>query len=398
MKIYYKLYTTLLFTFFVSCIAIAQTTGKDIVIGKSFSINSKILNEERPYQIYLPSDYDFKGQPVSVLYLLDGERHFHHTTGIVSFLKKQGRIPNFMVVSISNTTDRTRDLTPTINLDMKALDQMPTAGGADKMLSFIKKELIPHIDKTYNTNSFKILTGHSLGGLFAVHTLINEPDLFDAYISISPSMWWDNQNLVNQVELFLAEKPKLECFFYMTMANEGGNMLGGAMKLAALFEEAEIYDFNWNLKIMKEETHNSIPHRSIYYGLEAIFKGWYFTDLQKLHSDRGMEGIKVHYSRASKKLGIEIMPNESEINNLGYELMQSGNIEKALEVFLENIRLYPNSYNAYDSAAEAYMKNKQYKLAIKNYKKSLSLNPKNKNGIAMLNKLGVYFDPTSSNN
>ena len=152
MKFSYKLSLTLVFTLFLSIIIGAQSNGKDIVIGQSFSLNSEILNEERPYQIYLPDDYDKNGAPVSVLYLLDGDGHFHHTTGIVSFLKRQGRIPNFMVVSIPNTNDRTRDLTPAIKLDMEAKKNFPTAGGADNMLSFIKNELIPHIDKTYNTS------------------------------------------------------------------------------------------------------------------------------------------------------------------------------------------------------------------------------------------------------
>ena len=392
MKFSCKLPHTLLFMLFSTSIIFAQPDGKDIIIGQSFSLRSDILNEERPYQIYLPSDYDESGAPVSVIYLLDGDGHFHHTTGIVSFLKRQGRIPNCMVVSIPNTTDRTRDLTPTIKLDMDALKEMSTAGGADKMLSFIKDELIPHIDKTYNTSPFRILTGHSFGGLFAVHSLLNEPELFNAYISISPSMWWDNQNLVTQAESFLAAKPELDCFFYMTMGNEGGNMLGGAMKLAALFEETEIPGFNWDFKVMEEETHGSIPHRSTYYGLEAIFKDWFAADLQKLYVEGGMEGINNHYNKVSKKLGFEMKPTESDINNLGYGLMRSGAKEKALEVFLENIQLYPNSFNVYDSAAEAYMENKQDEFAIKNYKKSLSLNPGNTNGIEMLKKLGVNFD------
>jgi D-alanyl-D-alanine-carboxypeptidase/D-alanyl-D-alanine-endopeptidase len=143
---------------------------------------------------------------------------------------------------------------------------------------------------------------------------------------------------------------------------------------------------------MEEETHGSIPHRSTYYGLEAIFKDWFSVDLQKLYTEGGMDGVKSHYSKVSKKLGYEMKPTEAEINNLGYRLMGSGAKEKALKLFLENIKLYPNSFNVYDSAAEAYMVTKQDKLAIKNYKKSLSLNPGNTNGVDMLKKMGVDFD------
>ena len=170
MKFSYKRSLILVVALLLSSNIGAQSTGEDIVIGQSFSLNSEVLNEERPYQIYLPSDYDKNAAPVSVLYLLDGDGHFHHTTGVVSFLKRQGRIPNLMVVSIPNTTDRTRDLTPEIKVDMEAKKGMPTAGGADNMLSFIKDELIPHIDKTYNTSPYRILIGHSLAhALHVVH-------------------------------------------------------------------------------------------------------------------------------------------------------------------------------------------------------------------------------------
>lgn len=378
---------------FISTVSFAQPEGKDIVIGQSYSLNSNILDEERPYLVYLPDDYDENGDPISVMYLLDGDGHFHHTTGIVSFLKNQGRIPNMMVVAIPNTSDRTRDLTPPIEVDMKAAENMTTAGGADNMLAFLKNELIPHIDQTYHTAPYKILTGHSFGGLFAVHTLLTEPDLFDAYISISPSMWWDEQNLVAKADTFLSSNPNLDCFFYMTMGNEGGTMLGGAMKLAALFEEMEASDFKWDFKVMEEETHGSIPHRSTYYGLEAIFKDWFSIDYQKLYAGGGLKNIKKHFNDISNKLGYQMRPSESALNSLGYTLMGNDNIDDAINVFLENIELFPKSSNVYDSAGEAYMNHGESEKAIKYYKKSMQLNPGNTNGIEMLKKLGVSYNP-----
>jgi predicted alpha/beta superfamily hydrolase len=383
----------LILALFVSSVSFAQPKGQDIIIGQSYALTSNILEEERPYQVYLPDDYKKNGDPLAVMYLLDGDGHFHHTTGIISFLKNQGRIPNMMVVAIPNTSDRTRDLTPPIEVDMKAAENMSTAGGADNMLAFLKNELIPHINQSYNTAPYKILTGHSFGGLFAVHTLLSEPDLFDAYISISPSMWWDAQNLVAKADTFLSSKHNLDCFFYMTMGNEGGTMLGGAMKLAALFEEMETSDFKWDFKVMDDETHGSIPHRSTYYGLEAIFKDWFSIDYQKLYAGGGLENIKNHFDDISNKLGYQMRPSESALNSLGYALMGNDKIDDALIVFLENIELFPKSSNVYDSAGEAYMNNEENDKAIKYYKKSMLLNPGNTNGVEMLKKLGVTYNP-----
>lgn len=387
----YSIYWLLHF-FFLASLSNAQET-EPIVLGERFSFSSEILGEDRPFLIYLPEDYDPEGDPVSVMYLLDGQGHFHHTTGIVSFLRKQNRIPNLMVVAIPNTRDRTHDLTPLIQLDSSAKTGFPTAGGADKMLSFLKDELIPEIESNYNTSNYRILVGHSFGGLFSVNALLKEPELFNAHISISPSMWWDQQHLVSQMDSALTTWDSLEVFYYMTMGNEGGSMLGGAMKLAALFEEKSPEGFQWDFKVLKEETHGSIPHRSTYNGLEAIFKEWHNTDLEELYVLGGLQAIEDHHRSLGKKFGVQMELGESEINSLGYDLMGRGADQSAIEVFLENIRRFPKSFNVYDSAGEAYMKIGNHEKAIEYYKKSLELNPVNRNGLKMLEEMDVIVDP-----
>ena len=389
-----KPYCFLYFVFYLAPILSGQESAK-IHLGQAYSIYSEVLGEDRPYLIYLPDNYDADGQPLSVMYLLDGGGHFHHTTGIVAFLYEQGIIPNMMVVGIPNTSDRTRDLTPAITQDTSALTGFPTAGGADQMLDFIKNELIPKINSTYNTNNYKLLVGHSFGGIFSVNALLREPTLFDAHISISPSMWWDNQYLVERADSFVNTQDSLDVFYYMTMGNEGGSMLGGAMKLAALFEENSPKYFRWKFVHMEEETHGSVPHRSTYDGLEAIFENWFKADFEELFAYGGMPSILQHYQRLSSKFGSELSPSESELNSFGYSLMYKGAYDKALEVFQKNIVLYPTSFNVYDSAAEAYMELGNKKKAIELYKKSLEINPANINGVKMLKRLGVEHDPMS---
>ena len=371
----------------------AQPRGEPIQIGDKFSLHSDVLGEDRPYWVYLPNHYDQTGDPVAVMYLMDGDGHFHHTSGMVQFLINQGRIPEMMIVAIPNTGDRTRDLTPPIEKDPDYLKRIPTAGHADAMLTFMRDELIPHIDDTYNTNNYRILVGHSLGGIFTLQALMTQHDLYSAYISISPSMWYDQQNLVGKAERFLEANPELEGFYYMTMGNEGGDMLGGAMKLAAVFEEKAPAGLDWDFKVMEEETHGSIPHRSTYYGLEAIFKGWYAADMAELYALGGVPGIEKHYDRMSEKLGKQFKVTEGEWNALGYDLMAHDNFDKAIEVFQTNVERFPHSYNAYDSLGEAYKRKGDTDNAIKYYKKSVSIHPGNANGVAMLRDMGVEYDP-----
>ncbi len=370
----------------------AQENGKEIVIGKTYSIHSEILNEDRPYIVYTPDNYSEDKDPISVMYLLDGDGHFHHTSGIVSYLQDRRRIPNMMIVAIPNTGNRTRDLTPKIELDEETRNNMPSAGGADNMLEFISSELIPHINKNYNTNDYKLLVGHSLGGLFAVYTLLTKPELFDSYIAISPSMQWDKQNLYLKAQEFFNGEPELDAYFYMTMGNEDGDRLGGAMKLAALFEENKSDQFGWDFKVMKEETHGTIPHRSTYYGLEKIFKDWYQVDLSELYAQEGMEGIETYYAGISKKLGYEIEPYEEDLNNLGYQLLQSDQQERAIEIFDINVQRNPSSANVYDSRGEAYKEMGEKEKSIDDYLKSLKLNPGNQNAIDMLKSMDHQYD------
>lgn len=78
---------------------------------------------------------------------------------------------------------------------------------------------------------------------------------------------------------------------------------------------------------------------------------------------------------------------ESELNSLGYQLLGINKVKEAIEIFKLNIEEYPEAFNPYDSLGEAYMINSEKELAIKNYAKSLELNPKNTNAIIMLTKI-----------
>jgi transglutaminase-like putative cysteine protease len=86
----------------------------------------------------------------------------------------------------------------------------------------------------------------------------------------------------------------------------------------------------------------------------------------------------------------EVLFSEPSFNQLGYRLLTAGKIAEAIEIFKLNVRSYPQSFNAFGSLGEAYMKNGQNELASENFKKSLQLNPKNENARRMLEKLGAH--------
>lgn len=370
--------------------ATAQPEGEPITIGQKFELQSEVLNEKRPYWVGLPRNYDTSDRPYPVLYVLDGDGHFHHTSGTVNFLSRTGRIPEMIVVAIPNTSDRTRDLTPPILKSGK--ERFPTGGGADNMLRFIGEELMPQIGKDYRTAPYNVLIGHSFGGLFAVHAMVHRPELFDALLAISPSLWWDEQNLVDQAERYLKEHPDYDASLYMTMADEGGSMLGGAWKLSAVLEESAP-KMDWEFRLMEEEDHGSIPHRSTYYGLERIFKDYKeIEDPLAVFNNGGLEAIAGHYQRMEEKFGVKnAKAPEDLINDLGYRLLAESRIDDAIAVFQQNVEDYPKSSNVYDSLGEAYKVKGNKEAAEKYYRKSLELNPANENAVKMMAEMGIVY-------
>ena len=175
-----KLLLTVSFLILTVNLFAGTNDSKPFVIGETITLKSDILNEDRQILISKPAGYDQSSMKYPVMYLLDGNAHFHHTTGIIQFLWSIGNMPQMIVVAIPNT-QRTRDLTPATS---DTSSRLQNAGGADNFLKFIRRELMPHVESNYRTQPYKLLVGHSFGGLFAVNTLLTHPESFDAYVAI----------------------------------------------------------------------------------------------------------------------------------------------------------------------------------------------------------------------
>ncbi len=179
---------------------------EDICIGKKAVLFSSVLQEERSYWIHLPECYDADaGQGYPVVYLLDGDSFFHSLVGIGRTLAsgKGKYLPPCIIVGVLNT-DRTRDLTPTASAagrDGKiAAGAIPRGGGSEAFGKFLTEELRAVIDSAYHTNGWNMLIGHSYAGLFTLDTFLRHTDLFDTYLAIDPSLWWDQGRLVREAK------------------------------------------------------------------------------------------------------------------------------------------------------------------------------------------------------
>jgi predicted alpha/beta superfamily hydrolase len=350
----------------------AAAFGQDRQQVTRLSLKSSVLGEDRIIFVRTPATYERNGLRYPVLYLTDAEAQMDHTITTIDFLARNGRMPEMIVVGISNT-DRTRDLTPT-NGTMSNPEgrpfRFPTSGGADKFLKFIETELIPSIESDYRTQPYRIFAGHSFGGLFALHTLLTRPEVFNSYIAVSPTFPWDNGFPQREAEAFFKERKELDRSLYFTMSNEGEEMVGGFDRFKKTLSKQAPRRFVWDAMYMEDEDHGSAVLRSHYWGLRKIFDGWQAPVL--LAAD-GLSTLEAHYKKLSAKFGYTILPPEALINQLGYQLFGAGKHEEAIAAFKSNVERYSNSANVYDSLAEAYEKTGKLELAKNNYEKAAKL-------------------------
>ena len=322
---------------------VAQTApasiGEPVVIGERWEMQSEILDETRRLTVGTPSGYDEGQERYPVVFVLDGGAHFHHTTGTADFLARNGRVPPVIVVAISNT-DRTRDLSPPSSVETE-VELFPTHGGADDFLRFITDELTPWVDERYRTRPHRVLIGHSLGGLFALHALVTRPDVFDAYIAISPSLQWNDQHLVERAETAFEAMDELTVDLYLTVGNEGGALLGGVRKLSGVFDEHAPAGFRWAFRLMEEETHGSVPLRSTRQGLEAIFAGWDLHDVMTTFDQGGLEAVDAYYRRGGERFGYERSTPDGKLLRIVLRLLSDDRLDEAADVLLHDPEQWP---------------------------------------------------------
>ena len=238
--------------------------GQDGYKVKRDSLQSVVLKQTRMLDIYLPDGYDAPNAKFPVIFVLDGESRCQHIVPTARFLFLNEKMPKAIIVGVINI-ERTYDFLQT------SIEDSKFGGGADNFIKFFKNELIPYIDGNLKTEQYKVLIGHSYGGAFAFYSFINEPDIFDAYMCIDPSFWYNNQALVkNAHDGFVPTKNWNKPLFIAGRDIKAQNYLGIAQMHEELKKTAP-ESLNWKMVSYPDENHNSITMKGVYDGLRFIF-------------------------------------------------------------------------------------------------------------------------------
>lgn len=372
------LFIPLLFSKYLS----GQTSNK-IVNGEKHVIYSELIGEEKEYWIHLPRDYANCKDKYPVLYITDGSEHFHLAAGTTEFMSSQYVIPKMIVVAILHN-DRNHDLTPThslTNLEGFESNAAEVSGGGVELLQFIVQDLIPEIESEFRTGPYRILAGHSLGGLFSVYAFLNQNQLFDAFIAMDPALPWDNQYcerlLINSANTLSNRSSKL----YISSAHNApdGKPDKSPFRLSQnSFSEAlksrEIT--NTKHEYFETQNHLTVPYASLYAGLTYAFSDYYILESPEFRLE--LPFIEDFYKKQAEIFGTATKPPERLIEMFGkYYLLDKNDFCKSIPFFELNTINYPYSCKSFEYLAKAYQASGNTEEAISNFKKVQELCPGN---------------------
>lgn len=187
---------------------------------ETFTLQSAALGEVRRINVWTPPGYADSRARLPVLYMPDGgvEEDFPHVVATVDSAVRAGEMRPVIVVGIENT-QRRRDMTgpTTVHRDSTIA---PRVGGSAAFRRFIARELMPEVRRRYRVTGETAIIGESLAGLFIVETFFLQPELFDTYIALSPSLWWNNEETLRTAAGHLRAHRRLRAALYLSSAGD----------------------------------------------------------------------------------------------------------------------------------------------------------------------------------
>lgn len=367
----------------------SQNENKQIVIGTVDSLFSETLQEQREIWVHIPEKVE-EDKKYPVIYVLDGTSHFYSVTGILKLLEKWN-LPKSIVVGIPNT-DRTRDFTPT-HVAFQRGHKSETSGGALNFIKFIDEELKPYLQSKYPIDTMSTIIGHSTGGLFVLYTYTHHPEVFDNYLAIDPSLWWDKEKLVTQSKKLLNTSTHQNKSLYIAVANsinidttkvrklksEPSEMLRANLNFHdILVKNKNQLDFTWDYQ--GNEDHGSVVVPGMYNGLRSLFSWYPFPErwrfnTPKAYSEKELtEPFYVHFEELSKRFKREVKPDWQFINDVGFFILTSHKLPKKAQAYLEmNLKFYPEESRSYVAMGDYYTVRNKKEEAMKHFKRAIEI-------------------------
>lgn len=222
------------------------------------ALPSRVMGKSRELNILLPPGYEVSDARYPVIYLLDGgaTQDWPTYSNRIRQAMTEGRVRPAILVGVA-TEDRQNELTAR-STDRRLLRQWPNHGQSERFRRFIAEEVKPLIESRYRTSGDDAVLGESAAALFIVEAFLRQPDLFDRYLAVSPSLWWDRESLSKESTVLLATHPEADKQLLLTIGDEGGQMQSGMDRLVAALRNRPPRGLAWNYEPRHSETHSTV--------------------------------------------------------------------------------------------------------------------------------------------
>ncbi len=308
------------------------TRSGTLSLATEYRFASSALGDKRTIVVSVPAGYAASKARYPVIYLLDGMQNIRHAAGTRDVLVRSGDMPPVILVGLESV-DRSLDMTPSRMRDN------PRSGGASKLLAHLRDEVIPYVDAHYRTNGFRVLAGHSFGGLFCAWAWMQDPKLFQAQIIMSPAFWWNHEQMRKAVGPFLAAHPKLDTSVYFGIgADDGLGMRQELKRFVDTVKANQPKGMRVGYREFDGEGHMSAPLRTFYRGVKFVFADLRLPDPVIHHFTT--RAFLAHERMIRDKYGASARQTQDLYVPLGLHLLKIGNVDGAIAVLRRNAQAY----------------------------------------------------------
>jgi predicted alpha/beta superfamily hydrolase len=228
-----------------------------LVLGEKFVLKSEVLGQDRDILISLPRGYEAGEASYPVHVILDAEITFEAYAGVVHLMHMADQIPDAIVVGIPNI-DRSYDLDFLRN-------------GAN-FLTFLTRELLPEMDRSYRTTEDRLIAGYSVAGNYVMYAFFEGSGFFNRFLSGSPYglYLFYNTHLYNLPDA-LPEPRRV----YTSMGSDDlEDQLGPFKEFCAVLDSLSIEGFDFRYDVLEKQDHNSNILPNWHQGLAYLYKDW----------------------------------------------------------------------------------------------------------------------------
>jgi len=341
-------------------------------IGERFELESVELNQTRHYQVHLPSSYySSTASTYPVLYLLDGERNFHAISGMVEHLSTNSDfIPEMIVVAVASGSSAMHRFNMTPATSKKRTKNV--GGNAHVFAKFLQQELKLKIESEYRTANYAVLAGQADAGLFVVNNILTEQSAFNAFIAISPKMWWQENRIEKKAEDLLNNLKGPTRKLYLSLANENRLGVYGLLEQLDRHRSAAI---DWQFKKYPNENHDSVILPAVADGLKNLFSGWYqsYSDLSGFQD---FQSVRNHYQKLFNKFAFQQPIPEFTFKALMHQYLGQERDAQSAALYLQTAEFLPESaVTMRNHLAALEIKSKNFDKAGELLQESFSQNP-----------------------